>query len=351
MKLKESWQMNNMSEIVIKIKKNSSTFNNIENFYNYFNGFDLSIVEDADNYILRICKSDFCYCEDMHKQLKKLGIQQKDINDFFIADNQLSFCFSESWISFLWYSFCSKNNYYPKKLTILHIDDHSDLMSPFLSHNGDSYTDMLTGKSVDFDEISSLMCAVESGAITIGSCLTPIVYNTEIIKIVHIKQNITTSKDRIVKDTFHDDIPSISGDNRICISFGNEPLDNENQYIRTSSLNRAKNEINSGEEVFVHIDMDYFNNRYNASTSWEYELNRHDPDIELQKIKITELCDFLEDINSRVSIMHVAIGISPSFYPCEFWIVGMSFLLEKLKKIGIYSDEISSIFKERPIYE
>lgn len=84
--------------------------------------------------------------------------------------------------------------------------------------------------------------------------------------------------------------------------------------------------------------MDYFNNRYNASTEWVSNKYNHDPDIQIQIKKIDDIIEMLKHLKSMVNIEFVLIGISPSFYPVEFWEKGLTHLTNRLVELGFDTD-------------
>ena len=86
--------------------------------------------------------------------------------------------------------------------------------------------------------------------------------------------------------------------------------------------------------------MDYFNNRYNASTSWKENTNRHDPNFLEQKKSMDTLICAVERILKKVDILCVLIGISPSFYPVEYWDIGLKYLIKGLDKLGLNTLEL-----------
>lgn len=93
--------------------------------------------------------------------------------------------------------------------------------------------------------------------------------------------------------------------------------------------------IDVSKPCLLHIDMDYFNNRYNASTSWMENKDRHDPPFDRQKILMDALFEGLKSILKLTEVCYVMIGISPSFYPVEYWRDGLRYLVDGLDSIGI----------------
>jgi hypothetical protein len=74
----------------------------------------------------------------------------------------------------------------PAQVTIIHIDDHDDLMCPRLAAHDDRFNDLLTGHPVDLRDPSSVEAAITSGAIGMGSFLVPLLHTLPFIDIRHL---------------------------------------------------------------------------------------------------------------------------------------------------------------------
>lgn len=61
--------------------------------------------------------------------------------------------------------------------------------------------------------------------------------------------------------------------------------------------------------IVVHIDLDYFNNRFNGDSDYMTNENRHDPPISEVKRMADDLLAALSTVSCR--IVSVAVGISP----------------------------------------
>jgi len=108
-----------------------------------------------------------------------------------------------------------------------------------------------------------------------------------------------------------------------------------NMYLRTAEIREITESIKPETDIFLHVDMDYFNNRYNGSNEWRSHAVRHDQALDRQKEAIEKICHHLLVAGLVGRIKHVSIGISPSFYPAEFWQEGTSYLLKQLATLGL----------------
>lgn len=304
-----------------------------ELIYEYFNAFDIELNETADSFLVDLSANQYTYCEDITCGLQFLGISEKEISTFCPLLKDTALCLSENWLPYALLELQKKAKTKLDMVTIIHVDDHQDLMPPFISRQNEHFFDMISGEMLSFSDIDSISRAVRSGAITIGSMLSTIIYPISKSNVIHIKQGATTGLYGLSKETFHDVIIPAHGD-RICIS-KKDYTENEQFYFSTDSWVEAEKRVPNDATCILHIDMDYFNNRYNASTDWNENPNRLDTPFYKQKELIDELVSTVSRIHQRTKIEFLLIGISPSFYPAEFWADGLKYLLHQLHEVGV----------------
>ena len=205
-------------------------------------------------------------------------------------------------------------------VVILHVDDHRDLSTPRLVILDNIQVDAITKKPVSIRDPSSIAEAISSGAIGIGSFLTPFVREFPQITVRHLCQPPKNTADvfaRLVPTTQSDVLlhpnavrPGIKVDTEKCIfteSFG---------YFSTNNLDTWSQGL-EGRPVLLHIDMDYFNNRYDGDSDWKTFEEHLDPNLSSILVQIDVLTDVLA--SSKADIQDVAIAYSPGFFPAEFW--------------------------------
>ena len=73
-------------------------------------------------------------------------------------------------------------------LLILHVDDHRDLGTPRLFLAGDGWRDPITGSACVLDDPESVAAAIESGALGMGSFLTPFLHRFPNAEVRHLCQ-------------------------------------------------------------------------------------------------------------------------------------------------------------------
>lgn len=325
--------MKQINTTQISIPKNALSTNSqiaYESLYEHFNGFDIDVEETENDYNLLLKKSDFTYCDDISEGLFRLDISPDSISDYCLVRSNCCMCLSENWLPYGW-RVISGQDITTKNTAIIHIDDHSDLMKPFLSLKSGTYKNLLSNQTANSLSLDFLENAIKTGAITIGSMLTTIVFSLQHFNIYHLKRNVEKKRLGIAKRSFSDSL--IQNCERIGIDFINDC--SNSVYLLTSSINEIISNLNGEEQCILHIDMDYFNNRYNGSTSWEKDNLGKDYSLDEQKHKIAEIARGLQSINNKIPIKYVLIGISPSFYPSEYWEEGLCFLLKALHKAGI----------------
>lgn len=207
-------------------------------------------------------------------------------------------------------------------IVVLHVDDHRDLGSPRLivddtGHTG-TFTDAITGATVRLVDPGSIRQAIESGAIGMGSFLTPFVWAFPQAPVRHLCQppKMRTSISAKLVPSLIEDTLLRPGAKRPGVELA--PLDpgaNES-YVGTSDVQRWAEGI-EGRRALVHIDMDYFNNRYDGDSDWSARSPRLDPDLPAMLGKVDELVEALAASKARVQ--DVTLAYSPGFFPAEHW--------------------------------
>lgn len=329
--------MNNLAQHFLQIDRSLLPLNDedtLEFLIEYFNGFCVDCDTDHNYLKIRLKQENYTYCEDMAGGFGALNITAAQCNDYCIEDSINCLCLSEAWIPYAWSQFLTKK-YVPDRLTIIHIDDHSDLMAPFIAQKDTRYFDMLTKKDVCFHTPQMMKRAIKSGSIYIGAMLTPIVLSIPTTRVLHLKQNVSTSLSAMEYSPYTDNV-LIKGTQRIAIDFRKAHNTQESSlYLRTSDPALLPQYILPDSTILLHIDMDYFNNRYNGSSSWKTECLCLDLPFFKQAALMDLICAVIGDINMMTPISCTYIGISPSFYPSEFWKCGLQHLLAGLDSKGV----------------
>lgn len=203
-------------------------------------------------------------------------------------------------------------------VVILHVDDHRDLGSPRLLLLEESLFDAITGLEVRVAESDSIRQAIESGAIGMGSFMTPFIHEFPHVPVRHLCQppkmvadvNARLAVNRASDTLLH------PGAARLSLSFDSGMVNDGGTYVGTNDVRTWTRDI-EGRPALVHIDMDYFNNRYDGDSEWQVREPRLDPELAQMLSKVDELVDALA--TSKARIEDVAIAYSPGFFPAELW--------------------------------
>ncbi|MGX5805046.1 hypothetical protein ACWGS9_27885 [Bradyrhizobium sp. Arg314] len=222
-----------------------------------------------------------------------------------------------------------------EKLLVLHVDDHRDLGSPRLFNSGGAWIDSISGRSCRLDQPNTVLDAIESGAIGMGSFMTPFLHAfpaTEVRQLCQPPKASSTQDFTIeltsVQDTLinrHLSRPAIrlsditSGEHR-------------GRYRLTNNLTEWLDELGD-RRILLHIDMDYFNNRYDGDTDWGQRAARLDPPINQVLTKIDEVTDALARMVRAEQLVDIVVAYSPGFFPAEFWGTATQRLIPQLDRI------------------
>lgn len=202
-------------------------------------------------------------------------------------------------------------------VVILHVDDHRDLGSPRLLVQEDALVDAITADEVRLADPGSVQRAIESGAIGMGSFMTPFLREFPSAHVRHLcqppKMRADVERRLLVgrtRDTLlHPDAERPSVELEPCAAA-------QGVYFGTNDVGAWSTDI-QGRPALVHIDMDYFNNRYDGDSAWQLHASCLDPDLPTILSKVDELIDALA--TSKAVIEDVVVAYSPGFFPAEYW--------------------------------
>lgn len=242
----------------------------------------------------------------------------------------------DSWTLYTWSHWIARTpSAWGKNLLILHVDDHRDVAPPRLCVTEDGYLDLITGASVSIDSPDSIHAAISSGAIGMGSFLTLLLHQMPHAEVRHLCQppkSRTTIDYEIIPEAIPDSLLR-PGANRPSIRLQPGTGTGPGRYRQTPDLAAWLDAIPTNANVLLHIDMDYFNNRYDGDSDWADRDEGLDPPLENVLEKIDELGRALDASGVVNHISDTAIAFSPGFFPAELWASAASRLEARLKKL------------------
>jgi hypothetical protein len=253
---------------------------------------------------------------------------------------------NDSWTLYSWSRWladCRARKKAVEEVVVLHVDDHTDLMTPRLTFQGAGLCDAISGRAFDLYEPESVRSAIQTGAVGVGSFISPFIHA---IKRVHVRHLCQTASDRcalgcsLVAEHLADTLLNVGGSRpavRVTTAelgvSGDPGAHVAGQYHCTRQLDRWLDELPDAP-VLLHFDMDYFNNRYNRDSDWAAKERRHDPDLSAVLAAIDAVFEQVRQARVASRIENVAVGISPGFFPAELWAHSIERMQEHLALMG-----------------
>jgi hypothetical protein len=232
---------------------------------------------------------------------------------------------------------------------IIHMDYHSDLMSPrmFYSFPEEGFIDFFTKDPVNFDREETIDRAIYSTAIGPGSFLLPFFYQQKgrRIRLDHIYPDPEreTSDAGMEKEIYvpgllrygiEQDGPLILQQFGPTLALRREPEGEANLTI--SHLNAEGMEFPAlvGEVIILDIDLDFFSNKMRGGSDWRTKPGWHPGEEELGRLMVYTR-KLIEMIALSGVPVVVTIATSNDFCPSEIASATLQKLLLDLKAGGL----------------
>jgi len=254
----------------------------------------------------------------------------------------------DAWTLFAW-SHWLKDRYErqnpPLEVAIIHVDDHRDMMSPRIAWDGTCWYDLLTGRSFTIFDPESVQAGILSGAIGVGSFFAPFVHELPSVLVRHLSLSAGWVEDSrewwLLRETNEDTIirpgllrPEIG----MTLMGPNSPEHGDDRvagrYRFTRTYERCFSDLPNCP-ILLHIDLDYFNNRYDRDSDWREKPGRHDPGEEEILAKVDELFAALNQFGVAQRIENITVALSPGFFPAEFWRSTVERVEQHLSPLGL----------------
>lgn len=244
-------------------------------------------------------------------------------------------CLYDTWSLLTWCEWAARAKTLPTDpITILHLDDHRDLMSPRLAIEGDEIVDMITDDPFDVLDPASVLSACNSGAVGMGSFLTPFLLAFPNSDVRHLCQppKIQGTQDWSFSAAVERDDLLRPGVARPSIALEAAHGTGPGRYRTTNDLEAWLADIDDGP-ILLHVDMDYFNNRYDGDGDWMDRIRVLDPPLGTVLQRIDEVCAAMRDRGLIERIEDAAVAFSPGFFPAEMWEAADARLRENLARL------------------
>ncbi|MBT9293118.1 hypothetical protein [Prosthecodimorpha staleyi] len=250
------------------------------------------------------------------------GIRREDMALAWRRDGRLLRCLYDSWTLASWAHWLERRG--PNALeavVILHVDDHRDLGSPRLVDEGSTWRDLISGRECDLRVPTSIIAAIESGAIGMGSFMTPFLAVAPRAEVRHLCQPpkaLRTQDFEIRRTTKPDDLLEPGAPRLDVELLLVAPSLGPGQYRMTPSIDDWLSGID-GRPILLHVDMDYFCNRFDGDSDWASRAERLDPSPEVIHRRIDDIVEALNAHGVVEQIEDVVVAFSPGFFPAKLW--------------------------------
>ncbi|HSR68648.1 MAG TPA: hypothetical protein VLU25_11975 [Acidobacteriota bacterium] len=259
------------------------------------------------------------WSDDMSVSAIPLAVRQEDGFQLSLNDN---------WTLLSWSCWLSGRVQPPAVLSILHLDSHGDLMSPRLSRRSGKWVDLISGKTFDLKQPGTVASAIGSGAVGIGSFICPLLHEVPSLNLFHLCHRHCLQRPPgryAMKPVLGGDDPLFEHARRPQIeltpsSERSDPL--MGTYLLGGDLDSLLDNIPAGP-LLLHLDLDYFNNRYDGNPDWEAAGDRHDPGQDEIVEAIDTLFAALTSSHLVRRVEDISAALSPSFFPARFWPVAV----------------------------
>lgn len=208
-----------------------------------------------------------------------------------------------------------------ENVVILHVDDHRDIAAPRVFMTDEGMRDAVTGAPVDLCNPNSICDAIVSGAIGMGSFMTPFLHGMPSAQVRQLCQppKATETLDyRIEAIAEKDTLLEPEAIRPAIRLIPHSDAFGPGRYRITPDMRAWLDGLGSGP-ILLHIDMDFFNNRYDGDSDWVGRVSAHDHTLEMVLSRIDDLGATLRASGVAARIEDIVVAYSPGFFPAELW--------------------------------
>jgi hypothetical protein len=246
--------------------------------------------------------------------LDEMGVGREDILSYLSHSGRIDICFEDSWTGYFIADRFEKNRR-GDDLTIIHLDDHTDMMATLLYLSGDALVDPTNGATFDPKCSSDWRSAIYSGAINIGNYMTPLFYSGSHVHICHVNNSPEQTDFRwIVREACQYSL--IPEKKFATIAKLDSPSPRAVGSYRAASSPDQVLHQNSPGWTIVHIDLDYFINDFNGA----HRGTGYTPQPALRTTAAGKLeCFFAALAKAEINVDRWIIATSPGFCSAYHW--------------------------------
>lgn len=302
---------------------------------NYKFEMDISVKATNGKQISNELKSILCDCKCSSISLKHGKLAVKDCRPFY-RNEALSLLHqarrsgraivnNHAWGLLSWVLSAAQllNSNPVAGIHLIHIDYHSDLVSPRLYSRGRERTlvDYFTRESVDLWNPDSVAKAIRSTAIGPGSFILPFLYanrerKCKIDLIVPSSPSYDGDKFNGSGWSIGIDGPPLPGIPDKTLRLESCPSDRQgNLKIACRPISDVQLEVDFDRYIVIlDIDFDFFSNRLAGSSDWSASPGWH-PDFKTRSVLFEQVEDLLGEILAKGTPHAITLAISPDFCP------------------------------------
>lgn len=312
----------------------------------YFSDHLPSATREENRWVLSLERPQEQYGCYLHDQTLRQGLEWwhkgTQIHDIPFERRILKggiLAIEDQWIPYSWSLYLQNHPAALEEVVLIHLDDHQDMMVPRIGcrFDGGQY-DLITGNSFSISDPTSVQNAILSGAIGKGSILTSLIWSVKKIHVRHLAYRPhPCSHYHIERVSLQDDL--LSGQkNRTglrLVPTSKTELQSSSNYTVSPDIDECLEDIPDNVPILFHIDMDYFNNRYDGCSDWRDNKRIHELSLDRQLRQVEAFFKALTVRNLGTRIVDTSIGISAGFYPGEYWSVTLPKVIDECRKAGI----------------
>lgn len=250
------------------------------------------------------------------------GLRYKDMSAARKRRGRLLLSLNDTWTLESWSEWLAKQSK-SCQVAVLHVDDHMDLGAPRIFAEAAVWFDPIDDRQIDLMEPDSITRAIHSGALGMGSFLTPFLHRYPLTDVRHLCQApkcIRTIDSLIKLKTDADSLLDLSA-RRLGVSLEEDKVGaGRGRYRFTSDLDAWLEGLSTSDAaILLHIDMDYFCNRYDGNSDHIEQPGPLDVSLPNVLLMIDNLTDALRRHKLLDRLADIVIAFSPGFFPAEFW--------------------------------